>query len=215
MEKIVAQGAEALLIRKDNQIIKKRISKGYRHPLLDNQLRVRRTRSEGKILSKINSLISTPRIIKIDEENKQIAMEFIQGEILSNSLDNFEMPKALSICRLIGANIAVIHNAGIIHNDLTTSNMIFHEKKGEFDKEKHGFSLFFIDFGLAFHSSRMEDKAVDLHLLRQALESKHFERWRDYFNEAIESYKTKSADSIKVLQQLKKVEARGRYKGKH
>jgi Kae1-associated kinase Bud32 len=204
MEKIIAQGAEALLIRKDNQIIKKRISKGYRHPLLDNQLRVRRTRSEGKILSKINSLISTPGILKIDEENKQIVMEFIQGEVLSNSLDNFEIPKAISICRLIGENIAIIHNAGIIHNDLTTSNMIFCNEK-----------VYFIDFGLAFHSLRIEDKAVDLHLLRQAFESKHFKRWQDYFNEVIESYKTKSADSIKVLQQLKKVEARGRYKGKH
>jgi len=204
MEKIIAQGAEALLIRKDNQIIKKRISKGYRHPLLDNQLRVRRTRSEGKILTKINSLINTPRILKIDEENKQIVMEFIHGEILSSSLDNFEMPKALSICRLIGENIAIIHNAGIIHGDLTTSNMILLKDK-----------VYFIDFGLAFHSLRIEDKAVDLHLLRQAFESKHFERWQDYFNEAIESYKTKSLDSIKVLQQLKKVEARGRYKGKH
>ncbi len=204
MEKIIAQGAEALLIRKDNQIIKKRISKGYRHPFLDNQLRLRRTRSEGKILTKINSLINTPRILKIDEENKQIVMEFIHGELLSNSLDNFEMPKALSICRLIGDNIAIIHNAGIIHGDLTTSNMILLKDK-----------VYFIDFGLAFHSLRIEDKAVDLHLLRQAFESKHFERWQDYFNEAIESYKTKSTDSIKVLQQLKKVEARGRYKGKH
>ncbi len=204
MEKIIAQGAEALLIRKDNQIIKKRISKGYRHPLLDNQLRVRRTRSEGKILTKINSLINTPKILKIDEENKQIVMEFIPGEVLSNSLDNFEMPKALSICRLIGGNIAIIHNAGIIHGDLTTSNMILLKDK-----------VYFIDFGLAFHSSRIEDKAVDLHLLRQAFESKHFKRWQDYFNEVIESYKTKSSDSIKVLQQLKKVESRGRYKGKH
>jgi Kae1-associated kinase Bud32 len=204
MEKIIAQGAEALLIRRDNQIIKRRISKGYRHPLLDEQLRTRRTRSEAKIISKVNSLIDTPKIINTDEKNKQITMEFIEGRKLSDCLDEFELCNALKICSIMGENIAKMHDQNIIHGDLTTSNMIFYNEK-----------IYFIDFGLSFHSSRIEDKAVDLHLLRQAFESRHFKRWQDYFNTVIESYKTKSSDSSKILQQLKKVESRGRYKGKH
>ena len=35
--------------------------------------------------------------------------------------------------------------------------------------------VYFIDFGLGFFSNKTEDKAVDLHLLKQALESKHYQ----------------------------------------
>ena len=74
--------------------------------------------------------------------------------------------------------------------------------------------LYFIDFGLGFISHKIEDKAVDLHLLKEALEAKHFEYLQDLFNEIIKSYKT-SENSEKVLKQLKKVEKRGRYKEKY
>ena len=47
----------------------------------------------------------------------------------------------------------------------------------------------FIDFGLSFFSAKEEDKAVDLHLLRQALESKHHEKWEDCFKAALKGYK--------------------------
>src|SRR4030042_1167648 len=47
----------------------------------------------------------------------------------------------------------------IINGDLTTSNMILNPDN----------KLYFIDFGLSFHSNKIEDKAVDLHLLKQAL----------------------------------------------
>ena len=82
--------------------------------------------------------------------------------------------------------------------------------KGEIDKEKLG-SLYFIDFGLGFNSHRIEDKAVDLHLIKQALEAKHFENWKTLFQSIKDGYKH-SKDSKKVLEQLEKVEKRGRYK---
>ncbi|MFH1917536.1 MAG: serine/threonine protein kinase, partial [Nanoarchaeota archaeon] len=72
--------------------------------------------------------------------------------------------------------------------------------------------VYFIDFGLGFISQRYEDKAVDLHLLKQALEAKHFKNWEILFNEVIKGYKN-SKDSEKVLKQFEKVEKRGRYKG--
>ena len=34
--------------------------------------------------------------------------------------------------------------------------------------------IYFIDFGLGYISNKTEDKAVDLHLLKHALEAKHF-----------------------------------------
>ena len=57
MEKVIAQGAEAVLIRKDDRLVKRRIKKGYRHPELDQKIRVRRTRREGKILNKASKTI--------------------------------------------------------------------------------------------------------------------------------------------------------------
>jgi TP53 regulating kinase-like protein len=102
----------------------------------------------------------------------------------------------------LGENIAVLHQNDIIHGDLTTSNMILKNNK-----------IYFIDFGLGFQSARIEDKAVDLHLLRQALESKHFKHWQTLFDAVLLGYKKLGNEA--VLLQLKKVESRGRYKNQH
>ena len=71
--------------------------------------------------------------------------------------------------------------------------------------------VYFIDFGLGFNSHRIEDKSVDLHLIKQALEAKHFSNWKTFFQSIEEGYGY-FKDSKKVLEQLEKVEKRGRYK---
>ncbi|MBA7632319.1 hypothetical protein ES703_39863 [subsurface metagenome] len=79
-------------------------------------------------------------------------------------------------------------------------------------------NVFFIDFGLGFISHKFEDKAVDLHLLRQALEAKHFKNWEVLFEEVLRGYKKSfsrvggSGNAQIVLERLKAVEKRGRYK---
>ena len=82
-------------------------------------------------------------------------------------------------------------------------------ERNEADKDK----LYFIDFGLAFHSQKIEDKAVDLHVLKQALEAKHFTIASECFKIIIKNYKPKKYKLI--IEQLKKVESRGRYKDKY
>lgn len=203
MEKTIALGAEAVLIKQDGKLTKKRIEKKYRYKELDEKLRKTRTRKEAKLLEKASKLIDVPRVIKVDDKTKKIIMEFIEGKKLSDCLDLLESKKAIEICKTVGSSIAKLHDANIIHGDLTTSNMILHKGK-----------IFFIDFGLGFESSRTEDKAVDLHLLRQAFESKHFSRWQGYFDAALEGYK-ESRNAASVLKQFEKVEARGRYKDRH
>ena len=198
-QKIIGRGAEALLIHQDGKLIKRRIPKGYRHPELDKKIRTRRTRSEAKLLEKVSKILNVPRVLSVNEKNAEIDMEFIKGKKLSEWLDKMPLNKQIKLCYQIGESIAELHDNDIIHGDLTTSNMILSGKK-----------IFFIDFGLGFHSSRIEDKAVDLHLLRQALESKHFMHWQDLFEAVIEGYKRVGDES--VLLQLKKVESRGRYK---
>ena len=75
---------------------------------------------------------------------------------------------------------------------------------------KNNFKVFLIDFGLSFHSKKIEDNAVDIHLLKQALESRHFQHWKVLFDSFLTGYNPK--DKIQILKQLEKVELRGRYK---
>ncbi len=195
-EKIIAQGAEALLIRKGKLLVKDRIKKGYRIAQLDEKLRKRRTKSEAKLLQK--SAFS-PKIKR--SSDCSIEMDYICEKPLSETIDLMPIKKALTICREIGKAIANLHEKNIIHADLTTSNMIYKNK------------LFIIDFGLGYISSRIEDRAVDLHLLKQALEAKHFQRAEQYLLAIIGGYKNYDKAGL-VLLQLKKVEKRGRYKRK-
>ena len=84
---IIAQGAEAILTKKGNFLIKNRIKKSYRLPILDEKLRKQRTKKEAKILEKLNSLVTVPKLITTNEKDKTIEMEFIEGKKLSESLD--------------------------------------------------------------------------------------------------------------------------------
>lgn len=197
---LIAQGAEAKLFKEKDTIIKDRISKGYRLPILDERLRKQRTKRESKIIEKASKLIPVPKLIKSDENNKKIEMEFIDGLKLSNNLDSLD--NNLEICKIIGQQIAVLHDNNLIHGDLTTSNMILSNK----DKK-----VYFIDFGLSFESSKSEDKAVDLHLIKQALEAKHFKHYESFWKSILEGYKS-SKTTKETLKRLEAVEKRGRYK---
>jgi Kae1-associated kinase Bud32 len=72
--------------------------------------------------------------------------------------------------------------------------------------------VFFIDFGLGYISKKVEDKAVDLHLLKQALEAKHFMHWKELYNEFQESYSKENKDSKLIFERMIAIEKRGRYR---
>jgi tRNA A-37 threonylcarbamoyl transferase component Bud32 len=229
-EKIIQRGAEAVLIKREKHLLKRRAEKGYRIAELDEKLRKLRTRGEGRLLEKAAKLISVPKVIEVREGEKEIDMDFIVGKKLSESLDSLKSWK--SVCKKIGENIAKLHDAGIIHGDLTTSNMIWVEgnspqlnaaeeisdacsarkvnKKTVSVKSGSG-RLYFIDFGLGFNNGRVEDKAVDLHLIKQALEAKHFGKWEKYFEAVLRGYEI-SVNYGDVMKRFEKVERRGRYK---
>ena len=205
--KIIQKGAEANILlsgrlREKPFIIKDRVKKSYRIPELDIKIRARRTRSEAKLLEKASKIINspTPFFQPSIKNSSKLKMPFIDGKKLSDYLDKFPLKKQKKVCKLIGESTAKLHNADIIHGDLTTSNMILKDNK-----------IYFIDFGLGFISHKFEDKAVDIHLLKQALEAKHFKNWGILFREVLKGY-SKSKDSEIVLERLKAVEKRGRYK---
>ena len=203
MEKILQRGAEAVIFLNGSDVIKRRIKKSYRIPELDEKIRKLRTRGEARILEKAAKIIPSPKVKKVDEGKKEITLEFIDGKKLSESIDDFSIKKQKKICNKIGENIAKIHDSDLIHGDLTTGNMILKDE-----------DIYFIDFGLGFISRKVEDKAVDLHLLKQALEAKHFKHWKILFDDVLNGYGI-SKDAERVLKQLEKVEKRGRYKEKY
>jgi len=219
-QNIIGRGAEAVIEQKGNLIIKDRISKSYRIKELDDKIRKQRTKSEKKLLEKASKIINAPDPFPLKEFNK-IEMPFIEGQKLSEHLYSFPLEKQKKICNVIGEEIAKLHNAEIIHGDLTTSNMILKEtqsirrdpnSKESLIKRNFG-SLYLIDFGLGYISRKIEDKAVDLHLLKQALEAKHFKNWKKLFEAVEKGYrKIDETEAKKVLERLKDVEKRGRYK---
>ncbi len=200
MDKIIAQGAEAVIIKKGKLAIKNRIEKTYRHPELDEKIRKLRTRAESRILERISKIISVPKVLSIDEIKKTIKLEFIAGKKLADILEKSDYKK---ICEQIGKSLAKLHDNNLIHGDLTTSNLILKGKK-----------VYFIDFGLSFHSQKVEDKAVDLHLIKEALEAKHPTISKFAYDFVIKGYKH-SQNYNKVIKQLEAVEKRGRYKAQY
>ena len=202
MNRLICQGAESkiFLIQNPDEynnkpfIRKLRISKSYRNEILDNSLRKSRTKKEAKLLNKV--LEVSPKVLSTNDLDT-IDMEFIDGPQLKQVLDT--NPK---LALFAGKIVAFLHSKGIIHGDLTTSNFILESNN----------NLKVIDFGLCSYSHKFEDMAVDLHLFRESLESVHFRveelAW-DYF---LEGYNFESKKS--VLERLKNVELRGRYKGK-
>jgi Kae1-associated kinase Bud32 len=193
--KQIQQGAEAIIYQDKEKITKLRTSKSYRLPILDNKLRKSRTKAEAKIINKLQSIIPVPKIIETDNLEK-IEMEFLDGKKLSKHLEQLNWKELM---KQLGETLTKLHNQDLIHGDLTTSNMIFKDDL-----------VYLIDFGLGFHSHKIEDKAVDLHLLKQALDAKHFSIFPEAYNIILKNYKANQHDLI--IKRIDTIEKRGRYR---
>ncbi len=201
--RIIAQGAEAKLYidKLDGQrvLVKERIKKIYRLKQIDEKLRKTRTKAEAKLLTDARKLgVHTPKILKLTED--KIIMQFVEGERVKELLNKSDEKTAGEVCVKIGKSIGKLHEADIVHGDLTTSNMILSEGK-----------IFFIDFGLGSFSRRIEDKAVDLKLLRQALQSTHWKILKPCWNNILKGYKQEYRDAEKALQKIEEIDKRARY----
>lgn len=184
------QGAEAEVEIQEDKVIKKRPEKKYRHPDLDNRIRKQRTQTEFSSMQKAKrNDVNVPKVEK--ESDYVLSMEKIEGKTLE---EEFRPEKMIEV----GKNIQKLHEAGLIHGDLTTKNIM---SSGE---------TTLIDFGLSDDSTGVEDRAVDLHLLKQILESSHPEHFDRAWNNFLENYRPEFREE--VLERLEEVEERGRYK---
>ena len=201
------KGAEAVLSLEEwygkRVIFKRRVPKPYRHPTLDHKLRVSRTVREAENLHEAKKTsVPTPIVYFVDRENATLVMEYIEGERVKEILDQLNVEERSHLCEQIGVEIGRLHNASLIHGDLTTYNMILVGEK-----------LFLIDFGLSFHSQNEEDKGVDLHLMKRALNSTHYRHAHESMRTIVSGYEKVVGAEVtsKVMGRVKEIEYRGRY----
>ena len=205
---LLKKGAEASLYLEEWQgrkvIMKRRLSKAYRLSTLDETIRVQRTVHEPQNIHRAKEAgVPTPTIYLVDIANANIVMEFIEGKQVKQILNDLSQAERISLCRHIGTLIGRLHNHGIVHGDLTTSNMIL---------TPHG-KVFFVDFGLSERSNELEARGVDLHLMKRALQSTHYRYAKECFEAVMAGYfEVVSKDATEdVLNKIREIGRRGRY----
>lgn len=233
---------KALLERHSFIICKERFPKKYRHPILDERLIKARVRAEVKALEKCYHAASeqqdelslrVPNVLRVDPP--LIYLEYLEGQPVRAYLEDLleHQPEStaskeesttttttstttrkllLGLAKTMGKTIATLHSLGIVHGDLTTSNMMILPHKGA-DKESTAtatavtpnsssvtvastsstdsttFALALIDFGLAKNGTMsVEERAVDLYVLERALEATHPQVGDDFAQTLLESY---------------------------
>ncbi len=208
MSRELKLGAEARITLKDKVVVKERIKKSYRLAKIDSVLRKERTAAEASLLQKAaRAQASVPRVLKVDKENSTIEMEFIDGTLVDKIIDE-------KLAKELGKEIALLHDNSIIHGDLTTSNIIVKQEKPHTAHRTPQTHIYFIDFGLGEFSDSVEKKAVDLKVLKEALEANHPESSAKLFKAVLAGYKANSKKSGEVLERFSNVEKRGRYKNR-
>lgn len=193
--------AEAIVEIQDDKVFKTRIPKGYRIKELDERLRRERTRMEAKIIADARKAgVPTPIILDVDDVEFRITMERVRGEVVRDVLEKLPLPERIKLCERIGETVGRLHNAGIVHGDLTTSNMILGD----------GGRLYLIDFGLAFYEQSVEARGVDVHVFFQTLVGTH--EHPEILAEAFaRGYAKTFPKAEEVLKRAKEIEMRGRF----
>jgi TP53 regulating kinase-like protein len=199
-------------------ICKERFPKTYRHPSLDERLIKARVKAEVKALEKClaSGLVRVPKVLRVDAPI--LYLEYLQGPSVRAYLEDLLLEKQqpqqqqptepstpelktssllpillLELAKAMGDTVAKVHSLGIVHGDLTTSNMMLLQvqEKGGVDSTAiattapsssgnnnttvpYFFSMALIDFGLAKNgTTSVEERAVDLYVLERALEATH------------------------------------------
>ncbi|KAG8168502.1 hypothetical protein KVR01_001251 [Diaporthe batatas] len=242
---LITQGAEGLLYKTSYLTpslpcaLKHRPSKPYRHPILDARLTRQRILAEARILAKARrEAVPVPAVYSVDEAAGCMMIEWVRGQPVrarvnawladkteAGVLDGAGNSDLVALMRRVGAAVGALHAAGIVHGDLTTSNMMLRPAQSpaagadagqageEEEEEEEGpildGQIVIIDFGLASQSTSEEDRAVDLYVLERAFLSTH-PRTEKLFGEVLAGYAGAFKGSKPVLRKLEDVRMRGR-----
>jgi TP53 regulating kinase-like protein len=205
---LLKKGAEASLYLADwhgrRVVIKTRFPKKYRPAELDAEIRGYRTVHEPQLMHEAKKAgVPTPAIFLVDLKNAAITMEFVEGKQVKQLLGSISKEERQELCVEIGKLIGRLHGHGVIHGDLTTSNMILNAEG----------KIFLVDFGLGEKNIELEARGVDLHLMKSALQSTHYQFAEECFESVMKGYTAVlgAEETGKVLGKIREIERRGRY----
>ena len=158
---------------------------------LMRRIRKERNRTEARLMSEARrSGVSTPIIY--DVEDFKLKMQYIEGVPIKYLITP-------EISEKVGELVGKLHSSGIVHGDLTTSNLLL-----------AGERLYLLDFGLAYFDKGLEARGVDVHVLFQTFESTH--RAHEALIEAFKKgYQSTFIDSEDVLKRVEEIKKRARY----
>jgi TP53 regulating kinase-like protein len=184
-------------------ILKVRLPKSYRHPSLDMELRWTRTVTEARGLVAASRVgVRVPQLYYVDPQCTLIVTEYVDGKLLSSLVK--ENPKqAYEHAVQLGEVVGKLHEAGLAHGDLTTSNAIV-DGQGR---------LYLIDFGLSTLKATLREQAVDVHLYLRSLESTSPAHVRQMMDSFLEGYRSVRGESTtgKILEIVREIRLMGRY----
>ena len=207
-EQAVAEGAEAVLepgLHLGRPVLRKRrLPKTYRHAALDRRLRDERTRDEGNLLlAAARAGVRVPILYDADRRGATLSLERIDGPLLRDVLPGDDEATACARMEALGRMVARLHDAGVTHGDLTTSNVLVEDPADPA-------ALVLIDFGLGQSTREEEPRGVDLHLVEEALEATD-DRAGALVAAFLAGYRT--ADCAQgSLRRLEQIRLRGRYR---
>ncbi|MGB9732509.1 MAG: KEOPS complex kinase/ATPase Bud32 [Candidatus Micrarchaeia archaeon] len=191
--KLISEGAEAKIYVEDlfgeRVVVKERVEKKYREKALDIKIRSARTKNEARVLYRaLRACSNVPRLIGVGRFS--IYMSFIDGKLLR------DVRIKRSIIEEVGMLLARMHNADITHGDFTPANIMVSNGKA-----------YVIDFGLASISKSIEEKAIDVLLMKRSLDQRRYKLFEL-------SYMKHAKEGKKVLERVKEIEKRGRYQNR-
>ena len=204
--RLIRKGAEAHIYEGEwlgrPVVVKHRAPKAYRHPELDKAIRARRTAREAQALHRAKEAgVPTPVVYLVDLATATIVMERVRGRRLKELVaeqGRAVVPLFTELGRLVGR----LHKAGLVHNDITTSNVIVAPDG----------SLVLLDFGLCEFSMELEKRGVDLHLLGRVLESTHHEVAEEAYQAFLDGYRAELGPKAEeVIERAREIRLRGRY----
>ncbi len=188
--KLLSEGAESRVFATSvfgkEAVVKLRHIKEYRIREIDGTLRKTRTKKEARAMYRAReACVRIPALLGVGKFS--IYMERVEGILLK------DVKKQRVDYEDIGRMLARMHNADVVHGDFTPANIIINKS-----------GAWIIDFGLADISDSIEDKAIDLLLMKRSLDRKRYATLESAYSKELKNAKA-------ILARLAEIEKRGRY----
>ena len=177
--------------------------------------------------------MNVPGVLGADWEAGWLVLEYVEGRTVRRVLDEWAKARAHGagkgegedggggdgkeeeiqhLMYLVGSEVGKLHNLGVCHGDLTTSNIMLRTHDSDSSSSSSSSlagTVYLIDFGLTSASIQDEDKAVDLYVLERAFAATH-PAAEPLFQRVLVAYGETSKGAKSVLRRLEDVRLRGR-----